>query len=462
MTKKRAPLHLILLFIHLISTSIYLNVEIVNNDMSTFLIAGQDILRGNLPYENQFEIKGPVLYIMYAIFVWIASENILIIKYIISFLVYLISYILFDTILDQTKNLKLSFLASLIFLLLMSSKGLGQSGYSELIALIFLSLGFKYFLKNEYNSQIILSGFLFGLSTLTSFGTIIFVPIITFFYFLDKSLNSLKVFLSGFFFPHIVFLLIYISKSKFYLYKFALFDLPIQYTTESYIQHNLHHYILMVTEEVKHLDILLMVTMLVVIYSILNNYKFLMLIFASYFIFFISGSGAVHHLIFLVYLFCLSFMNIKYNLLENILLIPLIIVTLIFAFSFSGNAISNYLNDGKFYENYPIRNLADELKNQTEDKNYTILAYENHLVLYYLNKPNLSYVIHPSLAVDKIANDSLKNYLNIDTSFKSLLDTKPKYIFCDKNLVSCNFDNYKEMIFSFNDDQISYFVLTNP
>ena len=316
MTKKRAPLHLILLFIHLISTSIYLNVEIVNNDMSTFLIAGQDILRGNLPYENQFEIKGPVLYIMYAIFVWIASENILIIKYIISFLVYLISYILFDTILDQTKNLKLSFLASLIFLLLMSSKGLGQSGYSELIALIFLSLGFKYFLKNEYNSQIILSGFLFGLSTLTSFGTIIFVPIITFFYFLDKSLNSLKVFLSGFFFPHIVFLLIYISKSKFYLYKFALFDLPIQYTTESYIQHNLHHYILMVTEEVKHLDILLMVTMLVVIYSILNNYKFLMLIFASYFIFFISGSGAVHHLIFLVYLFCLSFMNIKYNYLK--------------------------------------------------------------------------------------------------------------------------------------------------
>ena len=187
-----------------------------------------------------------------------------------------------------------------------------------------------------------------------------------------------------------------------------------------------------------------------------------MLIFASYFIFFISGSGAVHHLIFLVYLFCLSFMNIKYNLLENILLIPLIIVTLIFVFSFSGNAISNYLNDGKFYENYPIRNLADELKNQTEDKNYTILAYENHLVLYYLNKPNLSYAIHPSLAVDKIANDSLKNYLNIDNSFKSLLDTKPKYIFCDKNLVGCNFDNYKEMIFSFNDDQISYFVLTNP
>ena len=87
-------------------------------------------------------------------------------------------------------------------------------------------------------------------------------------------------------------------------------------------------------------------------------------------------------------------------------MIPLIIVTLIFVFSFSGNAISNYLNDGKFYENYPIRNLADELKNQTEDKNYTILAYENHLVLYYLNKPNLSYAIHPSLAVDKIANDS--------------------------------------------------------
>lgn len=64
-----------------------MNFEIVNNDMTTFLFAGQDILRGNLSYENQFEVKGPILYIMYAIFVWVTSENLLIIKYIISFLV---------------------------------------------------------------------------------------------------------------------------------------------------------------------------------------------------------------------------------------------------------------------------------------------------------------------------------------------------------------------------------------
>ena len=459
LSKKKFFLISILFFIQLNFSAIYLNYEIVNHDMSTFLIAGQDILRGNLPYENQYEIKGPILYLAYAFLIKLASGNYLVIKLLFSLLIFLISYILFSTVHEKTQNLKLSFISSLIFLMLMSSKGLGQAGYSELIALVFLSLSFKYLVIFDDDSKAIQSGILSALSTLTSFGTIFFMPVVTAKFIIEKKYISLKKVVIGFVTIHLGFLFLYIVNNNFKLYKFALSDLPIQYTDEKLIQHNLHHYILMVTEEIRFFDKLLSISIILLIFSIFKNYNFLLLILASFTIFYVSGTGAVHYLIFFAYFFCMSFITVEIKIFQNFLLTSALILNLIFLMSFTGTAITTFRNLPDIYENYPIRNLALELSSQNINKDFEVLAYKNHLILFYLNKPNVSYAIHPSLAANSTAIESFRKYLNIDNTPDTLISQNPKYIFCNINLINCKLDNYKEIEYIIGDKEYIIYEL---
>ena len=49
---------IIVSFIHIVNQLHFLDQEMVHFDMPTYLVLGQDVLRGYLPYENQFEPKG--------------------------------------------------------------------------------------------------------------------------------------------------------------------------------------------------------------------------------------------------------------------------------------------------------------------------------------------------------------------------------------------------------------------
>jgi len=43
------------------------NYETLGWDINTFIVMSQEVHRGNLPYENHFDNKGPLLYFLYAI-----------------------------------------------------------------------------------------------------------------------------------------------------------------------------------------------------------------------------------------------------------------------------------------------------------------------------------------------------------------------------------------------------------
>ena len=53
------------------------------------------------------------------------------------------------------------------------------------------------------------------------------------------------------------------------------------------------------------------------------------------------------------------------------------------------------INYEETFDNYPLRSLASEINNLYEDKNYEVLAIDHVLLLFYLEKPNISYIIHP-------------------------------------------------------------------
>ena len=108
--------------LHIINQFHFLDQEIVHNDMPTLLVIGQDVLRGYLPYENQFEPKGPLLYYFIALIVYIAKGQLIFVKIINDLLILLISFVIIKIAKLQNKSIFLSTSLASLFILLLSKR----------------------------------------------------------------------------------------------------------------------------------------------------------------------------------------------------------------------------------------------------------------------------------------------------------------------------------------------------
>ena len=70
----------------------YLNYETIDSDIHTYLLVGNDVLNGYLPYENEWDDKGPMLYIFYAILIFLSNNNLIIFKILCNVIVLIISF----------------------------------------------------------------------------------------------------------------------------------------------------------------------------------------------------------------------------------------------------------------------------------------------------------------------------------------------------------------------------------
>ena len=70
----------ILIILNMIFQGQYLNFETIDSDIHTYLIVGNDVLNGSLPYENQWDDKGPIFYIFYAFLIMLSNKNLMIFK----------------------------------------------------------------------------------------------------------------------------------------------------------------------------------------------------------------------------------------------------------------------------------------------------------------------------------------------------------------------------------------------
>lgn len=109
LTFKINPLfyYMILLFYVLFTQSQYLNYETIDWDTNSYLVSSQDILRGNLPYENQWESKQALFYYIYAFLIFVSNGNLIIFKFLNDFLLYVLSIILFLILKVFTNDIKI-------------------------------------------------------------------------------------------------------------------------------------------------------------------------------------------------------------------------------------------------------------------------------------------------------------------------------------------------------------------
>jgi len=95
------------------------------------------------------------------------------------------------------------------------------------------------------------------------------------------------------------------------------------------------------------------------------------------------------------------------------------------------SAINNLSNITKTYNNYPLKQLAQEIdKNFSGD--YQVLALDYVLVLHYLDKINYSYIVHPTNHFQKYITDELIRLNKIkENNIVYLLTKKPDVIICN-------------------------------
>ena len=113
--------------------------------------------------------------------------------------------------------------------------------------------------------------------------------------------------------------------------------------------------------------------------------------------------------------------------------------------NFLPHSTNNLRNLNNIENNYPVKEVSKNLSKYL-DKEDRVFSTNNILILYYLNKPNSSYIVHPSLyeyeEITKVLTEN--NKINKD-EISYQLSLKPKLIEgLDSHLIS---NEYKEIRF---------------
>lgn len=459
-----------LTFFAILSQNIYLNFETIDWDVASYLVASQDIANGNIPNQYQWESKGPVLFYLYYLLMLLAGKNFLIFKLLNDLILIVITIFLYLTIYELSNKNKLkSIFSSLLFLVLMSqSWAVGE--YSEIYSLFFISCAsYLMVAKTSDKYKYIYIGTLLALSTLVNQGTILFALPILHYIFLDTRDKNLKNGLIKFITPgiiiHLLFLLYYSYHSILDVYIATYIQIPLGYIQSNYA--NLYELKVFFRSfyESYHpiyfalLSILIfLITQLFTLFNRLSNYVndwIITFLITSVIFYYVGSHNYYHHLIF--FLFAISLSVIKIPNSQSLLIYSFISIASVLLIIQDGNhAVYNLKNTESLFEDYPLRKLSQEIDMQFQN-DYTVLALDHTLILYYLDKPNYTYIIHPSNHAEDYIVKTLASLGKINENYleEILLYQDPDVILCSARMIvkgnptkntlfNCAVDDYRK------------------
>lgn len=439
-------IYLTFLLIILIFQNKFLNYETITWDVSSYLVATNDISLGNLPFTNQWESKGPLLIYFYKFISYLSFGSYTTFKIFNDILLWIISIILFNIIYQKSENIYTSTISVLFFEILFSIEWF-VSEFSELYCLFFLAFAqFVFVTKNNTKLNNFIIGFLLSLSTLINQGSVIFIiPYLIIFYLNNREFNKryLGPFFLGLFVPHVFFICLYYFNSLIEIYFINYFIIPLKYTGESLSS---FYEIRVFLREIYNINFFIYFCLIGLIYlflkeniiyfikkpiKLISDIDYLNLITALFY-YFIAGHNFYHH--FIYFIFFTTFLIVKIIKTQNILFIySSVLLSFIFVlFSYSLISINNLRNIAQIESNYPLKQLATEIDNYFNEDEYTVLALDYVLVLYYLDKPNYSYIVHPTNHYQEYITETLINFNKIEQNhIVKLINSKPDVLICN-------------------------------
>ena len=477
-------------FYLLITQNNFLHYEIISIDIPSYLVASQHVSFDNLPFESQWESKGPLFIYFYKLIQIFSGKSLVLFKILNDFLLFVIVIFLYLTALNLSKDHLISIGSSLFFISIVSHEWyVGE--LSELYCLIFLSIvTYISSLEHKKKFHYTISLLLLSLSTLINQSTIIFFLSYLVYYFLYiEKYNLKKLFRLIFIFsiPHIFFLVLYIINGLLDIYLINYIFLTFGYVQEGRFEFTeviiwlkrmfifnrfLFYSIFLITISV-------LINFLTTIKEQNNKTIFIIFnIFTSVLIYIIGGHNYVHHLYYFIFFISLGgiFLLTKFTK-YTFLAVVIFAASQIWVSTFS-TSIYNLSNIEKIQNEYPLYSLSQEIK--INKKEYNTLAFDHLLLLFYLDKDNESYIIHPFNNFEEYIVELLINSGKLKSNefshFSYYVETEPDLIVCNpraivlgvptrldgKEYFNCEISDYKKNYIKidttkFNDDPNFHF-----
>ena len=161
--------------------------DYIDKDESTFILMGQSIADGHLPYDHLWDLKPPLLFYLFALVEDIFPHSFFAIRF-FGMLIVFLSAILLLKIAKQI-NLKNGFLIALGYVLLSSEFGSLQGVMSEHFAVFFLLLGLYFFLKKKKSYHFLICGIAFGCAVLCKLNYAYAIAALLIYYFASERKN---------------------------------------------------------------------------------------------------------------------------------------------------------------------------------------------------------------------------------------------------------------------------------
>src|SRR5215217_4760575 len=139
--------------------------DYIDKDESTFILMGQSIADGYLPYDRLWDLKPPLLFYFFALIEKVFPHSFVAIRF-CGVLIVFVSAVLLMKIASRAR-LKNGFLIALSYVVLSSEFGSLQGVMSEHVAVFFMLLGMVVFIKDQKRGiDFLLSGLCFGCAIL--------------------------------------------------------------------------------------------------------------------------------------------------------------------------------------------------------------------------------------------------------------------------------------------------------
>lgn len=208
--------------------------SVIDWDESTYIIMGQDLLDGNLPYINLWENKPPLAFLFYALFILLFGKSIVAVR-LGGLLCVFISACIIYKIGKRIYGNVAGFFAACLLIIFSSTFPGGQATMTEHLTLVPTSLILLFLLAKNYTNRItFIIGLLLSLTALIRINMVYLVPIAGLIIFLDGLKNGIfyairksLILISGIFLPGLVIGCIYLANNALDLLIKSMFTAPL-------------------------------------------------------------------------------------------------------------------------------------------------------------------------------------------------------------------------------------------
>ena len=121
--------------------------DVINWDESTFIVMGGSILDGHLPYGEFWDLKPPIAFFSYSLFMMMFGQSITAVRFASTLCVTAMAFCVFLTAVKRYGR-KLGWVASLLSVFMVGQIPTGQATMSEIVALVPISVAFYWVVTN--------------------------------------------------------------------------------------------------------------------------------------------------------------------------------------------------------------------------------------------------------------------------------------------------------------------------